>query len=134
MTLTAGYQTPKYVTAHSDATGREELVCKHCGGAIRQTGHPFRVEWSHLDRQDENCAGIECERGGEQVAEPAIAQPPRDLSEAIFASIEQSSTAFRIRRAIARGEVKVSPEFAALAATGGDAALIAAAKTEGGAR
>lgn len=110
---------------YSGATGKLEAICKHCRRCIARTSNPRAVEWFHLDRADVDCDGAECSRDSETVAEPLI-----DTNEAIFATVERSMKAHRIRRAIHAG-LKVSPEFAALAAGKDDAALIEAAKTEG---
>lgn len=133
MTSTENRSTPNYIRRYSGATGRQELVCRHCGGSIAQNGNPREVEYIHLDLVDEGHPGYFCAGPDGPQAEPAVSAPVLDMSERIFASVEQSSNAFRIRRAIREG-LAVSPEFRALAATGDDAALIEAAKTEGGAR
>lgn len=129
MTSTANRSTPNYITRYSGATGKPELVCKHCGGAIAQTYNPRQAEYSHIDLQDEGHPGFNCGDENSPLAEPAT------VEDAIWSFMGLRADAQRIRRAIARGEVTVSPAFAALAAAGDDAALIlAAAKTEGGAQ
>ncbi len=106
-------------------------TCRFCGLVVTHEPYggnrDYAPEW-HSDNDDAGHSGFRClsdesPEGQHEPVEPSI-------SERIFASVEQSRAAFRIRRAVRAG-LKVSPEFAALCNGNDDAALVAAAKTEG---
>lgn len=65
---------PNYIRRYSGATGRQELVCKHCGGSIAQNGNPREVEYQHLDLVDEGHPGYHCGDENSPLAEPAAAE------------------------------------------------------------
>lgn len=69
--------TPQYVTEYASATGRYEMVCRHCGRAIAQTNNPRTAEYSHIDLQDEGHPGFNCGDENSPLAEPLIASEVR---------------------------------------------------------